>query len=52
MVQAEDYESAREAVFAEIGQAFSFMYDEQEFAGQVERYGLHEVDLQPMAVIE
>ena len=51
-IQAVDYDDAMNIVFTEIGSAFAFMYDKTEFAGQAEKYGMHEVELQPMRTIE
>ena len=48
VVQGFDYEDARNTVFTEIGPAFAFMYDEDQFAGQAEKYDMREVELQPM----
>jgi len=47
VVQADDMEEARELVHAAIGPAYSFIYSEDTFKGQVEEYCLEEVPLQP-----
>ena len=47
VVDAPTREEARARVVAVCGSAFANTYDEQEFAGQSERYGLTETPLQP-----
>ena len=47
MITASDYDAARETIFDVTDGKFAFLYDEQEFQGQVEKYGLQQVDLQP-----
>ena len=45
-VPARDYSAARATVNCAIGSSFAFMYDDEDFSGQVEKYGLTEVPLQ------
>lgn len=47
VVEAEDYGKAREIIDVATNNRFAFAYTEEEFAGQVERYGLREVPLGP-----
>ena len=47
VVEAEDYGEARLTVDNVTKGLFAFMYDEEEFAGQAEQYGLTEIPLQP-----
>ena len=42
-VKAQDYSSARAGVHVHTKGEFAFMYDEEGFAGQVEKYGLQRV---------
>ena len=45
-VEAEDAHAGRKAVLGVCGQKFAFFYDEEGFAGQVEKFGLRKVPLQ------
>lgn len=45
IVEGDDWGAARQTVFGTIGREFAFIYDENEFAGQVEAYGLTEIPL-------
>ena len=51
-VEANSYDEARKKVFGKIGPKFSFIYNEDEFSGQIEKYGLHEIPLMPMVMEE
>ena len=44
-VFAVDYSSARELLHEKIGDKFAFCYNESEFNGQIEKYGLSEIPL-------
>ena len=44
-VFAVDYSSARELLHEKIGVKFAFCYNESEFDGQIEKYGLSEIPL-------
>ena len=46
-IEAEDHAKAREIVDEVTKGKFAFFYSEENFEGQVERYALHKVDLQP-----
>lgn len=46
-VTGPDYSTARALVDDVTEGKFAFMYDAERFAGQVEKYGLTEVPLQP-----
>jgi len=46
-IQAKDYEEARKLVIDVCGPKFAFIYDAEQFAGQVEVYNLKLVALQP-----
>ena len=46
VVEAETYGVARSIVSTTTRNKFAFMYDEKDFAGQVEKYNLTEVPLQ------
>lgn len=39
------YSEAREQMFKHFGDKWAFQYDEKEFAGQIEMYGLQEIEL-------
>lgn len=47
VVEGEDYSDCRAKAHAVTGGKFAFAYTEGEFDGQIERYGLTEVPLQP-----
>jgi len=49
-VFCEDYEQGRRHVDQVTGGKFAFVYGEESFAGQVEKYGLQLVDLQPQVL--
>jgi len=51
IVEAPDYVAARKLIHAEIGTDFAFVYDENDFAGQVEQYGLKLVTLEAQGPI-
>lgn len=45
-VDTEDYDEARAKIFNSIvGQRFAFQYNETDFEGQPQKYGLHEISL-------
>jgi len=44
-VFAVDYGAARELIYEKIGDKFAFCYNESEFDGQIEKYGLSEIPL-------
>ena len=46
-IEADSYEQARQKAFEVTSGKFAFMYDEEQFTGQVERWNLTEVELQP-----
>jgi len=50
VVEAENYWKAREIVFEKIGRFFAFIYSDPEFSGQIEKFDLKEIPLQPMEV--
>lgn len=50
VIDAESEEIARSAVLGACGRNFAFLYDEQEFAGQVEKWGLKEAPLGPQVL--
>lgn len=52
VVEADDYAAARQKIHAAIGDDFAVCYDEYGFFGQIEKYGLTEVPLQRMVMIE
>ena len=52
VIEACDYATARARIFKEIQGKFAFMYDESEFAGQVEEFNLDEVSLQAQVFLE
>lgn len=39
------YSEAREQMFKHFGDKWAFQYDEKEFAGQIEMFGLQEIKL-------
>jgi hypothetical protein len=43
VIEAADYTEARQKAFELLDNDFSFMYDEEEFEGQPEKYDLHEL---------
>lgn len=45
VVEADDYCEARKKIFDIRGRKFSFIYTEDEFIGQPEKYGLTEIEL-------
>ncbi len=45
-VEAKSYEEAYGKVHDAIGEKFSFLYDERQFSGQIEKFGLLEIPLQ------
>jgi hypothetical protein len=47
IVWAEDYSQARKTINESIGNKFAFVCDEAGFEGQVEKYDLQEIPLQP-----
>ena len=47
VVEGADYDTCREQAFLLTEGRFAFSYTEEEFAGQIEKYGLTEVPLQP-----
>lgn len=51
-IEAKDYYEARVKVFDATGGKFAFIYDEEMFEGQVEKYNLKEVPLQPSNIGE
>jgi len=51
-VEAEDYEAARKKIFERTKGKFAFMYTEEEFEGQVDKYNLIKVALQQQVPIE
>lgn len=48
VVEAPDYDSAREIMISRFGMEWAFQYDEEDFEGQVEEYHLHEVEYEPI----
>ena len=46
-IEAENHDKGREIAFEATKGKFAFFYNEKEFEGQVERYALHKVELQP-----
>lgn len=44
-IEAESELEAREIMFRARGEKWAFVYDATDFAGQEERYGLHEIDI-------
>ena len=51
-VAAPDYGSAHDLAHEVTSGKFAFMYDEDDFLPQIEKYGLHEVALQPQGFPE
>lgn len=47
VVDAPDYDRARDLVFLVLGNKWAFMYGEDEFLGQPERYSLQETAFIP-----
>ena len=47
VVEGADYDACREHVFLITEGRFGFTYTEEQFAGQVEKWGMTEVPLQP-----
>ena len=43
LIEAENYGSARDQMTEWFGNNWAFQYDESQFAGQAEKYNLHEV---------
>ena len=39
------YSEAREQMFEYFGDKWAFQYDEKEFAGQIEKFGLQEIEI-------
>lgn len=52
VVKGRDFAECREYVERITGGKFAFTYTESEFAGQVEKYGLRLVPLQPQRTLE
>jgi hypothetical protein len=52
VIDAETYRVARAAAGAGCNNEFAFVYDESEFAGQQEEYGLREVPLGPAPIVD
>lgn len=51
VVEADDEDEAREIAYEGTDSGkFAFMYTEEQFAGQAEKYHLTEIELQPMEV--
>ena len=46
----EDYDECRRVAMLHTGGKFAFTYTEAEFEGQIERFGLSEVPLQPQVM--
>jgi hypothetical protein len=46
VVESDTYSNARQSVIDQIGFHWAFIYSEEGFAGQVEKYGLTEIPLQ------
>lgn len=46
VIEAPTEDEARDIMLQNRGQAWAFMYTEPEFAGQIEKYGLHQVELE------
>lgn len=44
-ITAKDYGEARHVMVEHFGLSWAFQYSEKEFAGQIEKYHLHEVPL-------
>jgi hypothetical protein len=51
IVEADCYDSARDEIFNETEGKFAFMYDEESFEGQADKYGLSEVPLQQQLML-
>jgi hypothetical protein len=50
IIEAEDESRARDTAIIMTKGQFAFLYDRTRFAGQVEKFGLTEVPLQPQVV--
>jgi hypothetical protein len=51
VVEGEDHGDCRAKIHEVTGGKFAFAYTEEEFEGQIERYGLTEVPLQPQTIL-
>ena len=47
VIEADEYDQARQKAFEVTEGKFAFIYDEEQFFGQIEKWDLTEVELQP-----